>query len=168
MANRTMPSMLALLGLLAFAGYQNRDKIAAAIKEAKARRDSPGAPRSGLDDMLAGVGDFLDKSGDFLEGSKDRGGLAGGLNDLLDGFRSHGQAETADSWIRPGPNRGLTPDQVEEAVGAENIAELTRRTGLSRDELLQRLAKNIPDTVDGITPDGNLPKSEDELLRRLG
>jgi uncharacterized protein YidB (DUF937 family) len=167
MANR-MPSMLALLGLLAFAGYQNRDKIAAAIKEAQARRDAPGAPRSGLDDVLAGVGDFLDKSGDLLEGGKERGGLAGGLSDLLDGFRSHGQAETADSWVRSGPNRSLTPAEVEDAVGAENIAELARRTGLSRDELLQRLATNIPPTVDGITPDGTLPSNEDEFLRRLG
>ena len=159
MANR-MPSMLALLGLLAFAGYQNRDKIAGAIKEAQARRDTPAAPKSGLDNVLAGVGDFLDTS-------KERGGLAGGLADLLDGFRSHGQAETADSWVRPGPNRGLTPGQVEEAVGSNNIDELSRRTGISRAELLERLATNIPETVDRVTPDGNLPATEDDLLRRL-
>ena len=159
MANR-MPSMLALLGLLAFAGYQNRDKIAAAIKEAQSRRDSPDAPKSGLDNVLAGVGDFLDSS-------KERGGLAGGLSDLLDGFRSHGQAETADSWVRTGPNKGLTPDQVEEAVGADNIAELSRRTGISRNDLLERLATNIPQAVDRVTPDGNLPATEDDLLKRL-
>jgi uncharacterized protein YidB (DUF937 family) len=159
LANR-MPSMLALLGLLAFAGYQNRDKIVGAIKEAQARRDTPDAPKSGLDNVLAGVGDFLDTS-------KERGGLAGGLADLLDGFRSHGQAETADSWVRPGPNRGLSPSQVEEAVGSNNIDELSRRTGLSRTELLERLATNIPDTVDRVTPDGNLPATEDDLLRRL-
>jgi uncharacterized protein YidB (DUF937 family) len=159
LANR-MPSMLALLGLLAFAGYQNRDKIAGAIKEAQARRDTPAAPKSGLDNVLAGVGDFLDTS-------KERGGLADGLADLLDGFRSHGQAETADSWVRPGPNRGLTPGQVEEAVGSNNIDELSRRTGISRAELLERLATNIPETVDRVTPDGNLPATEDDLLRRL-
>jgi uncharacterized protein YidB (DUF937 family) len=159
LANR-MPSMLALLGLLAFAGYQNRDKIGAAIKDAQARRDTPGAPKSGLDNVLGGVGDFLDTS-------KERGGLAGGLTDLLEGFRSHGQAETADSWVRPGPNRGLTAIEVEEAVGADNIAELSRRTGLSRTELLERLATNIPDAVDRITPEGNLPATEDDLLKRL-
>jgi uncharacterized protein YidB (DUF937 family) len=159
MANR-MPSMVALLGLLAFAGYQNRDRIAAAIKDAQARRDTPDAPRSGLDSVLAGVGDFLDTS-------KERGGLAGGLTDLLDGFRSHGQAETADSWVREGPNEGLTPSQVEEAVGSDNIEELARRTGLSRSELLERLATNIPETVDRVTPDGKLPPTEDDLLRRL-
>ena len=150
----------ALLAVLAVAGYQNRDKIAAAIKEAQSRRDSPDAPKSGLDNVLAGVGDFLDSS-------KERGGLAGGLSDLLDGFRSHGQAETADSWVRTGPNKGLTPDQVEEAVGADNIAELSRRTGLSRNDLLERLATNIPQAVDRVTPDGNLPATEDDLLKRL-
>ena len=58
MANR-MPSLLALLGLAAFAGYQNRDKIGGAIKDAQARRDTPGAPQNGLDGILAGVGDLF-------------------------------------------------------------------------------------------------------------
>ncbi len=160
MATNRMPSMLALLGLLAFAGYQNRDKIGAAIKDAQARRNSPGAPKSGLDNVLGGVGDFLDSS-------KERGGLAGGLNDLLDGFRSKGQAEKADSWVRPGSNQQLSASEVEDAVGADNIAELSRRTGLSREELLERLATNIPETVDRLTPDGNLPATEDDLLKRF-
>ena len=154
------PSMLALLGLAAFAGYQNRDKIADAIKEAQARRATPDAPTSGLDTVLAGVGDFLD-------GNKGRGGLAGGLGDLLETFRSHGKGEAADSWVATGPNKGLTPAEVEESVGAENIAELSLRTGLSREELLERLATNIPDTVDRETPDGKLPESDEEFFRRF-
>ena len=159
MANR-MPSMLALLGLLAFAGYQNRDKIGAAIKDAQRRRDTPGEPTSGLDNVLGGVGDLLDSS-------KERGGLAGGLNDLLDNFRSKGQAEKADSWVRPGSNKGLSASEVEEAVGADNLAELSQRTGLSREELLERLATNIPETVDRLTPDGRLPSTDDDLLKRF-
>ena len=111
MANR-MPSMLALLGLLAFAGYQNRDKIGAAIKDAQRRRGTPGEPTSGLDNVLGGVGDFLDTS-------KGRGGLPAGLNDLLDGSRPKGQAKKADSWIRPGSNRGPGAREGEDAVGAE-------------------------------------------------
>ena len=155
-----LPSMLALLGLAAFAGYQNRDKIGAAIKDAQARRDTPDAARSGLDNVLAGVGDFLDTN-------KESGGLAGGLFDLLEGFRSHGQSEAAESWVGSGPNKGLTPAEVEDAVGAQNIAELSLRTGLSREDLLERLATNIPETVDRVTPDGSLPASEDDLLKRL-
>jgi len=160
---RGMPSMLALLGLAAFAGYQNRDKIAEALRGAQDRRSTPGAPQSGLDGMLAGVGDLLGNVGQGGGGNV----LTGGLGDLLDSFRSSGHAEAADSRVRPGPNQGLTSAQVEQAIGSDNLAELSKRTGLSHEELLQRLATSIPDTVDRLTPEGRLPASEDEAFKRL-
>jgi len=157
MADNKMPSMLALLGLLAVAGYQNRDKISQALDSLRNRAPSPdGKPREGIDGILDGLGGLL--GGATAAG----GGLAGGLGDLLDTFKKSGQTEVADSWITPGvPTQGLTPDQVEQAIGANNLEELSRRTGLSRDELLTRLATAIPENVDRMTPDGRFP-SEDE------
>ena len=152
--SRGFPSMTALLALLAIAGYQNRDKISDALQGLKNRSPSPyGNPREGLDGILDGLGGLL--------GGATGGGLAGGLGDLMDTFRRSGQAETADSWITPGvPTKGLRPDEVEQAIGADNLDELSRRTGLTRDDLLQRLSKAIPETVDRMTPDGRCP-SED-------
>jgi hypothetical protein len=49
--SRGMPSMIALLGLLAVAGYQNRDKIAEALNRLKTNPDGkPGqtAQQGGL------------------------------------------------------------------------------------------------------------------------
>ena len=67
-------------------------------------------------------------------------GLSGGLGDLLNSFKTAGHGAVADSWVTPGvPTQGLTPDQVEQAVGQDNLAELSQRTGLSREELLKRL-----------------------------
>lgn len=161
MANK-MPSMLALLGLLAVAGYQNRDKISEALEGLKNREPSPdGKPREGLDGILDGLGGLLG-------GAAGGGGLAGGLGDLMDTFRQSGQADVADSWVTPGvPTKGLRPDEVERAIGAENLDELTRRTGLTREELLQRLSKAIPENVDRMTPDGRFP-SEDEARGYFG
>lgn len=155
MANK-MPSMLALLGLLAVAGYQNRDKISEALDGLKNRTPSPdGKPREGLDGILDGLGGLLG-------GAAGGGGLAGGLGDLMDTFKKSGQADVADSWVTPGvPTKGLTPNQVEQAIGADNLEELSRRTGLSRDELLSRLATAIPENVDRMTPEGKFP-TEDE------
>jgi uncharacterized protein YidB (DUF937 family) len=39
------------------------------------------------------------------------------------------------------------------------------QTGLPREELLAGLSKELPDTVDKLTPDGHVP-SEEELSRR--
>lgn len=150
-----MPSMIALLGLLAVAGYQNREKIAGALGGLKERDANPNDPQQ------HGGGGILGGLGDLLSGGA-AGGLTGGLGDLMDTFKRSGQGDVADSWVNPGvPTGPLTPSQVEQAVGTENLEELSRRTGLSRDELLSRLATAIPENVDRMTPDGTLP-TEDE------
>lgn len=153
--SKGMPSMLALLGLVAVAGYQNRDKISEALKGlqssgADGRNGVPGGILGGLGDMLGGNG-----------AGTSYGGLAGGLGELMNTFKTAGQSETADSWVTPGvPTKGLTAQEVEQAIGSENLDELSSRTGLSRQELLQRLATAIPETVDRLTPDGRMPTDD--------
>ncbi len=90
-----MPSMLALLGLVAVAGYQNRDKISGALKGLQ----SPGADgrNDGLGGILGGLGDMLGGTG----AGTSSGGLAGGLGELMNTFKTAGQSETADSWVTP-------------------------------------------------------------------
>lgn len=167
--SRGMPSMMALLGLLAVAGYQNRDKIADALgglgRQNGMQPGQGGAGAGGLGGILAGLGDLFGGQSSTGAGNT----ITGGLNDLIDRFKTSGQAETADSWTNMAvPTRGLTPAQVEQAVGADNLAELSERTGLTRDELLQRLATAIPETVDRLTPGGRMPSEEEaraQLLR---
>ena len=149
--------MLALLGLLAVAGYQNRDKIANALGNLQNRTGAnpPGGPNVGT----GGLGSILSGFG--------AGGVVGGLGDLLDSFKSAGHADVANSWVDPTvPTQGLRPEQVEQAVGSENLAELAHRTGLSQQELIERLATVIPGAVDTLTPDGKIP-TEAEIRQRL-
>jgi uncharacterized protein YidB (DUF937 family) len=167
MARRGMPSMVALLGLLAFAGYQNRDKIAEMLKGAggtdpnRPPGSQPGNQSGGLENILSGLGGLIGGTG----GSG--GSLAGGLGELMERFRQDGKGEIAESWVKPGPNRGLTAAEVEHAVGAENIAELSDRTGMSREELLERLATRIPEGVDELTPEGRFPEDDEEVMQRV-
>lgn len=153
MANRGMPSMLALLGLLAVAGFQNKDKIGAALNNLGSSNTGGTGATGGLGQVLSGLG---------------AGGLVGGLGDLMNSFRDAGHGDVADSWVRPNvPTLGLTPQQVEQAIGDETLTDLTARTGLPRDELLKRLATTIPSTVDRLTPGGEMP-TEDDARRNLG
>jgi len=173
MANNAMPSMVALLGLLAVAGYQNRDKIAEALKgfQNRSSTGADGAPaQDGLSSILGSLGDLFGGSGSASQPAGGGNGnvLTGGLGDLMDSFRKSGQSDTADSWVTVGvPTKGLSPAQVEQAVGAENLTELSQRTGLSREELLKRLATAIPESVDRLTPGGNIPQSDAEIRDRL-
>lgn len=165
MANRGMPSLLALLGLLAVAGYQNRDKLSGVLNDAAKRLDenqpAEGNPiQSGVGNVLTGLGDLL--------GGKGTESLSQGLGDLMDRFRQSGSAETADSWVTPGvPTQGLNRQQVEQAVGAENLDELAQRMGMDRDELIDRLVTNIPEGIDRMTPGGRMP-TDDEARRYMG
>jgi uncharacterized protein YidB (DUF937 family) len=149
---RGFPSMTALLGLLAIAGYQNRDKIAELIRQAQAKYGAPG--QNGSQGAEGGIPGNLRK---LLEGTSVGGLLGRGLRDLVETFKSSGQGEIADSWVRTGPNKQVSPHELEQAISPEVLAALSEQTGLSRQEVLSRLARELPEAVDRYTPDGRLP-----------
>jgi uncharacterized protein YidB (DUF937 family) len=154
--SRGFPSMTALLGLLAIAGYQNRDKIAEMLKGL-----GQGAPGTG---GQGGLGGLLGQLGAGTGGASAGGILGGGLAELIDRFKQSGFGDTADSWVQPGPNKQIAPPELEQAIGSDVLATLTTRTGLSREELLARLSRELPEAVDKYTPDGRVP-TEAELSR---
>jgi uncharacterized protein YidB (DUF937 family) len=142
------PSMTALLGLLAVAGYQNRDKLAewfGSLQQGKTPQDAP----DGLDSAMGG------------SQSASAGGLGGllgnGIQELIERFKQAGRGDAADSWVRTGPNEQIDGPGLEQAIGADTLDRLAKQTGLSRDEILQRLSQRLPDAVDRYTPDGRVP-----------
>lgn len=160
--SRGMPSMVALLGLLAVAGYKNRDKIVELLGGSK--QDSAG----GLADnrQQSGAGGVLGNLGGLLGGASVGSVLSGGLRDLVERFRQNGQGQAADSWVKSGPNQQLEPTQLEQAIGPEVLNTLSQQTGLSREELLSRLTRELPSAVDKFTPEGRLP-TDDEAARLI-
>ena len=162
--SRGMPSMIALLGLLAVAGYQNRDKIAEVLG---GRRQEPGGgpgQDNQQDDQQVGLGGVLGNLGGLLGGASAGSVLSGGLSDLIERFKRNGQGQAADSWVKTGPNQPIGPDQLEQAIGPDVLNTLSQQTGLSREELLSRLTRELPAAVDKFTPEGRLP-TEDEAAR---
>ena len=125
---------VAMLGILA---YQNRDKIGDLIRGAGNR--DPNNPQGGLMDQL----------------SKGVSGTA--LGDILDRFRNAGVGSKVDSWVRTGPNEQIEPKDVETAIDEDTLTSLSMQTGLSRDELIARITKDLPEAVDKLTPEGELP-----------
>ena len=155
--SRGMPSMVALLGLLAVAGYQNRDKIAEVLG---GRKLEPGGG-PGQNNQQGDQGGVLGNLGGLLSGASVGSVLSGGLGGLIDHFKQNGHGQAADSWVKTGPNQPLGPDQLEQAIGPDVLNTLSQHTGLSRDELLSRLTRELPDAVDKFTPEGRLPTEEE-------
>jgi uncharacterized protein YidB (DUF937 family) len=139
------------LALLAVAGFQNRDKIAEMLKGVGATGTTPGSgTQPGLSGVLANLG-----------GAAAPGGvgalLGGGLSELLEKFNQSGQGAVAQSWISDGPNKEIAPPQLKQVIGSDVLATLEKQTGLSQDELLAKLSRELPAAVDKYTPGGQLP-----------
>lgn len=146
------PSMTALLGLLALAGYQNRDKISEMLRGEHGNTvpNASTASQGGSGGLLGEIGKTL--------GSAGAGGfLSGGIGQLVEHFRQNGHGEAADSWVRQGPNHEMAPHEVGRALGPDLLNALAQRTGLSHDELMARLSRALPGAVDQYTPGGALP-----------
>ena len=153
-----MPSMTALLGMLALAGYQNRDKITEMLTGAGTSGPNTGTGQSGLGGILGSLGGLLGGASSTGGGPGGAGNLLNnGLNELLDSFKQNGQGDTAQSWIEPGPNKEISPPQLKQAIGSDVLALLEQKTGLSQQDLLARLSRELPSAIDKYTPDGRLP-----------
>jgi uncharacterized protein YidB (DUF937 family) len=141
--------MTALLGLLAIAGYQNRDKLAEILG---GKQGVPGAAEG-----HSGLGGLLGTLTGGLGAGGVGGFLNGGLGELVERFKQSGHGETANSWIGTGPNKQIAPSQVEQAIGPDVLETLSKQTGLSREEIVARLSRELPQAVDKYTPEGRLP-----------
>lgn len=145
--------MVALLGLLAVAGYQNRDKLGDLLNGLGNKSGDANDPNRNSD----GLGSVLGNLGGALGGASAGSVISDGLGDLVDRFRQTGRGNKADSWINDGDNVPVDTADLEEALGEDTIAELSQKTGLTRAQLLERLSKTLPDAVNQMTPQGRLP-----------
>jgi uncharacterized protein YidB (DUF937 family) len=100
------------------------------------------------------------------EPAENPGSVLDGLGGLIDQFQKKGLGDVIDSWVNRGTNKGVAPDQVSVALGGDVVNELSRRTGLTRDQVVAELARMLPNVVDKLTPDGRLP-TQQEIMRLM-
>jgi uncharacterized protein YidB (DUF937 family) len=172
-------NLTALLAVLALAGYQNRDKIAETLRGLQNPDTSGASPtpnqgsqyqNQGQDQAQeqGGLGGLLGQLasgglgglGGLLAGGSAGGVLSGGLGGLLDQFRQNGLGDKADNWVKVGPNDDIKDDELSGALGDDVLDELVEKTGLSKQEILARLSRELPKAVDDLTPDGNIPSEQ--------
>jgi uncharacterized protein YidB (DUF937 family) len=148
------PLTMGLVGLLAYRTFQGKGRLADLLGRS--------APNGGIaipgQEAAATPGTGL---GGLLGGGAAGGILSSGLQDLLGQFHKLGQGDTAQSWVSTGANKEITPTALETVLGPEKITWLMNETGLSRDELLSGLSRELPQAVDKLTPDGRIPTGEE-------
>jgi len=154
------PMTMAILGLLAWK----------AIKHFSAGQPGaapPPAPSPAGGGMGGGLGDVLKGPlGGLLAGGAAGSVISGGLRDLLKQLQQGGHGDTANSWVGSGANKAISPGDLANALGADQINQLASQSGLSKDDLLSGLSQYLPQVIDHLTPDGRLP-TENEVSGRL-
>lgn len=83
----------------------------------------------------------------------------GGVQGVVNEFERNGLGATVKSWVSSGPNQPISPDDVQRALGPELLQQLAAKSGVSVQELAQRLSHVLPEAVDKLTPDGKIPKA---------
>lgn len=82
---------------------------------------------------------------------------SGGLDGLLDQLRQGGLGSEVDSWVSTGPNQPVDPQRLGSALGPDTVQRLSAGSGLDIAALLPMLAAFLPQIIDMLTPDGNVP-----------
>jgi len=85
------------------------------------------------------------------------GSLVGGLNDLIGRLTAGGVGPHVNSWVGTGANQPVQPGQLGGALGQDVLNQLSQRTGMSQQELLNQLAVVLPQLVNNLTPKGRVP-----------
>jgi uncharacterized protein YidB (DUF937 family) len=92
----------------------------------------------------------------------------GGLQKLLGGLQAKGLTSQVDSWTSADqPNQSVSPSDIEDVMGRDEIDQVARKAGVSRDEAAGAISKLLPQLVDSASPNGKLP-DQDGLSGLLG
>jgi uncharacterized protein YidB (DUF937 family) len=55
----------------------------------------------------------------------------GGMDGLLSQLKQNGLADQVQSWVGPGENKSISPDQVQQGLGQSTLESIAQRAGIS-------------------------------------
>lgn len=84
---------------------------------------------------------------------------AGGLPGLIQAFSRAGLGNVVGSWVGQGPNQQVSPDQLKQVFGQDQVNQWSQQTGMPQQSVLSELSKLLPHAVDRVTPTGEVPSS---------
>ncbi len=85
------------------------------------------------------------------------GGMAAGLGGLMASFEQAGLGHIAQSWVGNGPNQSVSPQQLQNVFGEQQVQSMAGQAGMAPTDFLSQLSQHLPSAVNGMTPSGQLP-----------
>ena len=94
------------------------------------------------------------------QGGQQQGGMGGGLGGLLSKFQQAGMGGVANSWVGNGPNQQVSPDQLQQVFGQDQVNQWAQQSNMQPHDLLSQLSQYLPHAVDRMTPNGQMPEGD--------
>lgn len=108
----------------------------------------------------AGGGNGLLEAAMQLLNNPQTGGLAG----LVNSFQQGGLGNIVNSWVSTGQNLPISADQLQSVLGGSTLQELAAKLGVSPEQASGSLASMLPQIIDHLTPNGQLPEGGGDLM----
>jgi uncharacterized protein YidB (DUF937 family) len=105
--------------------------------------------------MLSGGGQAAPQGG--------AGAGLSGLGDLISQFQRSGMGDVVGSWVSTGSNLPISPEQLGQVLGGDKISGMASQLGMNQGDLLGQLSQMLPQVVDKLTPQGQVPQSAPDL-----
>jgi uncharacterized protein YidB (DUF937 family) len=114
--------------------------------------------------ILGAVSGKTDASGEANPLIGMLGGLlaqSGGLQGLASKFAQSGQGHVFQSWVGMDENQPVSGNQVQQALGSEQISAIATRMGVDPAVAATFIAEYLPKIVDKLTPNGKIEPGAD-------
>lgn len=92
---------------------------------------------------------------------------SGGLAGLVRTFQQGGLGEIVNSWVSTGQNLPVSAEQIRNVLDGPALQGLAAQLGVSPEQASGSLAELLPQVVDHLTPNGQVPEGGDLLAQGL-
>ncbi len=82
----------------------------------------------------------------------------GGISGLVRQFAAQGLGHLVSSWIGTGQNLPISPEQLQSVLGSQQVQAIAAKAGISPEEARAGLTQILPQLVDNLTPNGEVPQ----------
>jgi len=94
------------------------------------------------------------------------GGLiqkSGGIGGLVSTLQQGGLGGVVNSWVSNGANQSVSGQQLGQALAGtaagQHVEEVAQKLGIDPSQVLGQLAQHLPEVVNHLTPNGEVPTS---------
>jgi hypothetical protein len=88
---------------------------------------------------------------------------AAGAMALVNMFKSSGLGDQVQSWLSTGANQPVQGADITKVLGQERMAQIAQTLGVDPQQASHQLAETLPNLIDKISPNGELPQGADQL-----